>query len=145
MSPNPPIVSSRQFPVPPAALYAAFADSSRLALWWGPKGFSNIIQEFDLRPGGKWILTLRGSDGTEYRNEKEFLEVEPGRKVAFRHIQPTHDFDMTLDFVPGGGGTRFTWTMQFMHPPEEKLRAFLLNANEENFDRLAAHLQHHKS
>jgi len=145
MTPNLPIVSSRLFPVSPEELYAAFADPDRLALWWGPKDFRNTIREFDLRPGGKWLLTMHGPNGADYPNEKEFLEVIPGRKVSFHHVQPMHDFTMTLDFTPESGSTRLTWTMQFVNSPEEKLRAFILNANEENFDRLAAHLQPHPS
>lgn len=30
--------------------------------WWGPDGFTNTFHEFNLRPNGKWILTMHGPE-----------------------------------------------------------------------------------
>jgi uncharacterized protein YndB with AHSA1/START domain len=138
------IISTRVFDASREALYAAFRDPQRLALWWGPKGFRNTFREFDLRPGGKWLFTMHGPDGKDFPNEKEFLEVVPNERVAFRHVSPTHGFQMTITYTPENGQTRLTWRMVFDSEPEgAKLRDFILNANEENFDRLQTDLQQH--
>ncbi len=52
------IVNSRIVNAPVDMVYAAFANPDHLKTWWGPAGFTNTIHQFDLRPGGKWILTI---------------------------------------------------------------------------------------
>ena len=135
------IVSIREFAQPREELFAAFSDPARLAQWWGPNGFTNTIREFDLRPGGAWRLTMHGPNGTDYHNESRFLEVVRPERIVFQHEEPVHGFQMTMTFVERGGGTTLTWRMWFETPDEAvKVRPFILPANEQNFDRLAAHL-----
>jgi uncharacterized protein YndB with AHSA1/START domain len=135
------IVSTRVFDVPPDRVFAAFADSARLARWWGPNGFTNTIHEFDLKPGGKWRLDMHGPDGTTYANESVFTEVvKPGR-VVFRHLEPVHAFQMTMTFADEAGKTRVTWQMLFDEAEEcERVKPFVAGANEQNFDRLQREL-----
>lgn len=135
------IESVRVLDYPPQEVYRAFSDPLRLALWWGPKGFTNTIKEFDLRPGGRWLLTLHGPDGSDYENEKVFLDVVPNELVRFHHLGPMHAFNMTLTFAEESGKTRLTWLMEFDQPQEPGLREIILNANEENFDRLEENLR----
>ncbi len=135
------IVSSRVFAASREAVWAAFSDPVRLAQWWGPAGFTNTIYAFDLRPGGRWRITLHAPDGAHYDNEKTFTEVVPPERVVFRHHQPTHDFEMAMTLVAEGGGTRAEWRMVFVSAAEcARVRRFIEPANEQNFDRLAAHL-----
>jgi uncharacterized protein YndB with AHSA1/START domain len=135
------IISSRVFNVSRGRLFGAFADPGQLAEWWGPQGFTNTIHEFDLRPGGKWRLTLHGPDGTDYENDKTFTEVVPGEKVTFRHHAPVHGFVMEHTYSDEAQGTRLHWLMCFDDPAEmEKIRDFIAKANEQNFDRLQAYL-----
>ena len=135
------IVSARVFAAPREAVFAAFADPGRLARWWGPGGFTNTIHEFDLRPGGRWRFTMHGPDGADYPNEKEFTAVEPPQRIAFRHVQTAHSFQMTMIFAEESGGTRLTWRMVFDSAADcVPVKSFIATANEQNFDRLAAHL-----
>lgn len=136
-----PITSSRVLPAAPEEVFAAHQDPSRLAQWWGPKGFTNDFHQFDFRPGGTWRFTMRGPDGAAYGMHNQFEEiVRPGR-IVLRHFQPGHDFTLLMTFAAHAGGTAVTWAMRFDDPPEgERLRAFLEPANAENLDRLAAHL-----
>jgi uncharacterized protein YndB with AHSA1/START domain len=139
-SPARDLVSTRLIPFPREAVFGAFRDPARLAQWWGPAGFTNTIHEFDLRPGGRFRLALHGPDGTDYENDKEFIEVVEPERVAFRHHQPMHSFTMAMTWVEEAGGTRLTWVMSFESLSDE-VREFILKANEENFDRLEAHLK----
>jgi uncharacterized protein YndB with AHSA1/START domain len=41
------IQTKRTVPYTPDEVYAAFADPSRLAKWWGPKDFTNTFEAFD--------------------------------------------------------------------------------------------------
>ena len=135
------IVSTRVFAAPRAAVFGAFADPVRLAQWWGPSGFTNTIHEFELRPGGRWRFTMHGPDGNDYPNEKDFTEVVPPARIVFLHRQAGHGFQMTMIFSERGAGTELTWRMQFESAAEfAKVKGFIAAANEQNFDRLAAHL-----
>lgn len=135
------VVSRRSFAATPAQVFAAFADPVRLALWWGPSGFTNTIGEFELRPGGKWRLTMHGPDGANYDNVSEFVEVAPADRVVFQHLEPGHRFRMTMTFAARGARTELTWTMRFDDADEvATIGKFIGAANQQNFDRLAAHL-----
>jgi uncharacterized protein YndB with AHSA1/START domain len=137
------IVNTRVVSAPREKAFAAFSDSQQLVQWWGPKGFTNTLQEFDLRPGGTWRIVLHGPDGSDYPNEKKFVEVAAPERVVFDHLGPiAHRFQMTLRYDDlGGGKTRVTWRMCFESADEvAKLGKFIAAANEENFDRLEAHL-----
>ncbi len=46
------IVTTRVFDAPRERVFRAWTDPDHLAKWWGPKGFTNTFQEFDMRPGG---------------------------------------------------------------------------------------------
>ncbi len=135
------IVSSRIFAAPPAEVFQAFSDPARLVQWWGPQGFTSTFHQFDFRPGGVWRFSMRGPDGTVYEMDKKFAEIVILERIVLHHFQPTHDFTLTMTYAPRGGATELTWHMLFVDPAEgEKVRPFILPANEQNFDRLAAHL-----
>ena len=134
------IVSTRALDASRERVFEAFADPARLARWWGPIGFTNTIQEFDLRPGGAWRFLMHGPNGGTYPNESVFLEVARPERIVFRHVS-AHPFEMTITLAEEGARTRVTWRMR--HPTAEecaKARPFVVPANEQNFDRLAAEL-----
>ena len=135
------IVTTRVLPATRDEVFAAFRDPVRLARWWGPKGFTNDFREFDFRPGGAWRFTMHGPDGTAHEMDHQFVEIMPAERIVVRHIQPGHDFSLTISLAAQGDGTELTWRMRFADPAEgARVRAFVVPANEQNFDRLAAHL-----
>ena len=132
-------MSERILPFAPAMVFATFADPTQLARWWGPAGFTNTIQEFDLRPGGAWRITMHGPGGMAYPNENQFLEVTPPSRLVFVHLGPMHRYWMTMTFAPETPGTHLTWHMQFETAAEiARIGDFIATANQENFDRLSA-------
>ena len=141
-TPAPPLVSSRIFPVDRHALFSALTDAETLARWWGPAGFRNAFDRFEPRGGGAWHFRMYGPDGAEYQMVKRFEEVTPPSRIVLRHLEPpSHAFTMEMDLAEAEGGTRLTWTMRFDDPAElEGIRQVLVDANEQNFDRLAAEL-----
>lgn len=135
-------MSRRRFSAPRERVFDAFRDPAQLARWWGPRGSVNEFREFDLRAGGRWRFTMRGADGARYEMDKRFLVVEPPARVVLRHEQAGHAFAMTIALAVDAGGTLVTWEMRFDEAAEaEAVRAAVLAANEENFDRLAAELR----
>jgi len=141
MPSDPEIVCARVMTASREAVFAAFRDPARLAVWWGPEGSTNTFHKFDFRPGGAWKFTMRGPDGATYTMDQQFAEIVPPERIVLRHFQAGHDFTLTMTLAAQGSRTEVTWRMRFAVPAEtEKLRPFLLTANGQNLDRLAAHL-----
>ncbi len=139
-------VHRRELPAAAARVFAAFADPHRLARWWGPAGFTNEFHAFDFRPGGEWRFTMRGSDGAAYAMHHVFAEIVPPARIAIRHVQPGHDFTLTVTLRERGGRTDLEWHMRFDDPAEAgRVRDFVRPANEQNLDRLAAELDRPRS
>ncbi len=135
------LVTTRIFVAPRETVFAAIRDPRQLAQWWGPQGFTNEFQEFDFRPGGVWRFTMRGPDGAAYAMDHRFAEIVAPERIVVRHLQPGHDFTLVMTLVARVDHTELTWKMRFDDPAEAaRVRAFVAPANEQNFDRLAAHL-----
>jgi uncharacterized protein YndB with AHSA1/START domain len=131
------LVTSRVIDAPRDRVFGAFSDPHQLACWWGPNGFTNTFEEFDLRPGGKWRFVMHGPDGRHFPNESLFGEVVPPHRVSFRHISAPQ-FDMTISFEDQGDKTRVHWRQVFTTSAErQRIATFALEANEQNLDRLA--------
>ncbi|HJW09900.1 MAG TPA: SRPBCC family protein [Holophagaceae bacterium] len=127
---------TRELQASPEAVFQAMADPARLARWWGPEGFRNTFHAFEFRPGGAWLFTMHGPDGTDYPNQSEFLEIVPSSKIRIRHINLPH-FELSITLEPTATGTRVSWVGVFENAEfAEKMRAFLESANEQNLDRL---------
>jgi uncharacterized protein YndB with AHSA1/START domain len=44
----------------PEEVFAAISHPVRLARWWGPAGFGNIVQVCEFKAGGKWSFVMHG-------------------------------------------------------------------------------------
>lgn len=134
------IVTTRVVDAPRERVFRAWTDPEHLARWWGPKGFTNTFQEFDLRPGGTWRFVMRGPDGVEHKNESVFVEIVKPERIVFRHVSGP-EFQVTATFAERAGKTRVTFQMLFDTAAAcEKVKRFAVGANEQNFDRLEAEL-----
>jgi uncharacterized protein YndB with AHSA1/START domain len=56
----------REFDAPPDLLFRAFSEPELLMQWLGPSRFEMIVNEYDVRDGGRWRYIHRGADGAEY-------------------------------------------------------------------------------
>ncbi len=69
---------------PPERVFQAITDPKQTARWWGQQGMYRITEgTSDLRPGGKWSSVGMGADGTSFRVEGEYLEVEPPHLLVY--------------------------------------------------------------
>lgn len=131
------IRNERLFAVDQGTLFDAFADPSKLALWWGPHGFTNRIDAFDFRSGGDWRITMTASNGTDFANRWTFQEIEAPRRILALHHEPMHVFTLEMSFEEDEEGTRLAWCMLFEPTDENReLEKFIRAANEQNLDRL---------
>lgn len=131
------IVSTRVFSVPIEKLFKAWSEPKHLIKWWGPKGFSNTFQEFDFKVGGKWRFVMHGPEKGHYPNECEFIKIETPHLIAWNRISKPHFQVLVLFEFINTNKTKLIFKMLF--ETEEacaKLRPFVLDKNEENFDKL---------
>jgi uncharacterized protein YndB with AHSA1/START domain len=135
------IVTTRLIDAPRELVFKAWTDPGHLVHWWGPKGFTNTFQEFDLRPGGVWRFVMHGPDGRIYENQSVFVEIVKPERIVFHHLKPVHEFQVTATFAEQAGKTELTWRMLFGSVAEcDKVRRYVVEANEQNLDRLEAQL-----
>lgn len=135
------IVSSRIVNSPIERVYRAWTDPNHLKNWWGPIGFTNTFHEFDLRVGGKWIFVMHGPEGGNYNNEVEFTRIEKPTLIAWkRHSKPLFQVVAAFEEI-SPESTKIVFRMIFDTAEEcGKLKPFVVDKNEENFDRLEAEL-----
>lgn len=131
------IFSSRILNAPLEIVYEAFANPLHLKNWWGPEGFTNTIHEFDLKPGGKWILTMHGPEKGNYENSSLFKIVQPHKLISWTRVtQPLFDMEIRFEKL-GDFKTKISFRMIFTTSEEcEKIKKFAKPKNEENFNRL---------
>jgi uncharacterized protein YndB with AHSA1/START domain len=68
---------------PPERVFQALTDPSQMPRWWGQQGMYRVTKfEVDLRPGGKWSSVGVGADGTSFRVDGEYVEVDPPRLLV---------------------------------------------------------------
>ena len=91
----------REFDAPREHVFSVYTDPALIPEWWGE---STVVEEMDVRPGGKWRFR------TQYGAvEGEFREVEPPAKL----VQTFQNHLQTLEFEDLGERTKLTQTMLF--------------------------------
>lgn len=131
----------RRLPASPSEVFAAMRDPARIARWWGPAGYTNTIHRFDFEPGGSWLLTMHGPDGTSYPNESRFTRIVADELFEIEHLGG-HHFVLTIELQPRGDGTDVAWRQTFDSIEHyERIAGFVAEANEQNLDRLAAEVE----
>lgn len=144
-SPECEIITTRTFKAPRKLVYKAWTDPYHLKTWWGPKGFTNTFNVFDLRAGGKWSFIMHGPDKGNYINECRFVVIrEPELLVWNRHSKPTFQVEIVFDEI-SENETKVTFKQKFKTAEEcNKIRKFVPEKNEENMDRLEIELKNMK-
>ena len=84
---------TRVLPVPPSAVFDAFADPAKLARWWGPAGFTVPSIDFDPHAGGSYRIEMQPPEGDAFHLVGEFREVVPPAWLAFTFMWEPPDPD----------------------------------------------------
>ena len=84
---NDAVVAEVFIAAPPERVFQAITDPKQMPLWWGQQGLYRVTDwKADLRPGGKWQSDGVGADGSSFRVEGEYLEVDPPRLLVHTWI-----------------------------------------------------------
>jgi len=135
------IVLTRVFDAPRRMVYDAMTKPELLKRWFGPRGWSLVVCEIDLRVGGKWRFVLRGPDGTEMGMSGVYRELtRPERSM---HTESFDDFPgeslVTTVLVEDAAKTTLTGTI--LYDSQEIRDAVIKSGMEhgaaETYDKLA--------
>jgi uncharacterized protein YndB with AHSA1/START domain len=99
----------------PSVVFGAFSDSSELAKWWGPAGFTTPSLEFDPRVGETYRIEMQPPEGDPFYLTGEFREVDPPARLAFTFVWEDPDPDdvetlVGLSFRDLGESTEVAFT-----------------------------------
>lgn len=132
------VSTERVLSAKPQTVFAAFEQPDKLAQWWGPKDFTNTFEQFEFKPGGRWVFVMHGPNGANYPNESVFREIQPNHRIVIEHVvQPW--FNLTVTLTARGDQTLLAWHQEFESPEmAAKMRPLSGTANEQVLDRLQA-------
>ena len=97
------LVFERTFDAPRERVWQAFTDPEQVPRWWGQRHTTTIVEEMDVRAGGKWRYVSRAPDRDAVAFYGEYLEVDPPRGFKW-----TFMFDVE-GVGPMGGPETFTF------------------------------------
>ena len=138
------IVLTRVFDAPRSLVFDAMTKPELLKRWFGPRGWSLVVCEVDLKVGGAWRFVLRGPDGTEMGMRGIYREIVPPERSV--HTESFDDFPgeslVTTTLVEQGGKTRLTGTVLY---PSQEIRDMVIKSGMEHgaaetYDKLAEYL-----
>lgn len=141
------IVLVRVIDAPRESVFNAWTDASAFCDWFGPHGFTCVVREMDVRPGGRARFDMTAPDGTIYTNRFDYLEVVPGELLVMDHgsdVDRDPDrFRVTITFdVQSDGKT--VLTLRQLHPTSERRTAVIgfgaVELGLQTINKLAAHL-----
>jgi uncharacterized protein YndB with AHSA1/START domain len=136
---------TRVFDAPAKLVWDAWTDPEQVGQWWGPRGFTFTTHKPELRPGGKWIYTMHGPDGTDYPNVATYHEVEKYARLVYDHgaTETTPPlFRVTVSFAENCGKTTMNMTMGLASAAAaDESRKFIKKVGgDTTWDRLAEYL-----
>jgi uncharacterized protein YndB with AHSA1/START domain len=123
-------------------------DAKHLSQWWGPKGFTNVIHEFNARPGGAIRLDMCAPDGAVYPMSGTFEEIAPPERIVFRSAaldangQPMFEMLNTISFAAEGNKTAISAKVHALYATAAAapyLKGAEMGWNQQ-FDRLAEYV-----
>jgi uncharacterized protein YndB with AHSA1/START domain len=129
---------TRWLDAPRALVWETFTRPEHVARWWGPRKYTVDVQEFDVRPGGKWRIAHR-DDTKTVTFFGEYIEVvKPQRLVrtfCFGQFPPIEE---TFAFHDEGARTRLVSSQRY---PDLAVRDWMAKSGaaeggRESFERL---------
>ena len=135
------IVMTRVFDAPRALVFDAFSRPELLRRWFGPRGWSPVVCEVDLRVGGGFRFVLRGPGGKDLGMRGVYREIVPPERSV--HAESFDDYPgesvVTATLIEQGGKTLFTATV--LYPSREVrdlvIRSGMQHGAAEGYDKLA--------
>jgi uncharacterized protein YndB with AHSA1/START domain len=105
------LVITRVLDAPRTLVFRAWTNPEHMARWWGPRGFTTISSEMDVRIGGKWRRRIRRPDGVDYTAVGVYRDIVAPERLVFTYAwednpeHPRHETVVTVTFIERGEKT----------------------------------------
>ena len=76
------ILIEREFDAPRDRVFAVYTDPKLIPEWYGPRDTTTIVDEMDVRAGGRWRFIMRSADGSESGFRGVYREVTPPERIV---------------------------------------------------------------
>src|SRR5258707_8918431 len=135
------VVLTRVLDAPRDLVFDACSKPELLKRWFGPRGWTMVVCEVDLKVGGGFRFVLRGPDGKEMGMRGVYREIVPPERSV--HMESFDDYpgesQVTAVFVEQGGKTTLTVTVLY---PSQEIRDIVIKSGMEHgaaetYDKLA--------
>jgi len=91
------VVITRVFDAPRALVWQAWTDPKMMAQWFGPRGFTSSVPQWELRVGGALRIVMHGPDGNDYPMKGVFTELKAPERLVFSNIAIDNDGNHLLE------------------------------------------------
>jgi uncharacterized protein YndB with AHSA1/START domain len=108
------LMLERVIDAPRPLVFKAWTDPDQIARWWGPKGYTTIDYEMDIRPGGTYRFHMRSTEGIDRRKRGVYREIVAPERIVFTFAweEPDgrlgHETLVTVTLEDLGAKTRLT-------------------------------------
>jgi len=79
-------VMTRLFEAEVELVFDAWTDPAQVGKWWGSRAFTNVVYEWEARPGGCIHLGMIAPCGTEFGVKGSFHEVAEPERLQFTSL-----------------------------------------------------------
>lgn len=135
------IVLTRVFDAARHLVWDAFTRPELLKRWFGPRGWSLVVCEVDLRVGGAFRFVLRGPDGTDMGMRGVYREIEPPHRSVHTESFDDYPGESTVTTILTEQDGKTTLTATVLYPSQEIRDAVIQSGMEhgaaETYDKLA--------
>jgi uncharacterized protein YndB with AHSA1/START domain len=135
------IVLTRVFDAPRRLVFDAFTKPELLKRWFGPRGWSLVVCEVDLKVGGTFRFVLRGPDGKDMGMRGVYREIVPPERTVHRESFDDYpgESQVTTVLVEQGGKTTLTATVLYSSPEvrDAVIKSGMEHGAAECYDKLA--------
>jgi uncharacterized protein YndB with AHSA1/START domain len=108
----------RVYPVPPARVFAAFADLAKKSRWFGGGDDQTMLEHsLDFREGGRERAAGRWKSGMVSAFDAHYLDIVPDRRIVYCYVMHLDERRIsvslaTIELLVEGAGTRIVVTEQ---------------------------------
>ena len=135
------IVLTRTFDAPRRLVFDAFTKPLLLKRWFGPRGWSLVVCEVDLRVGSGFRFVLRGPDGRDMGMSGVYREIVPPERSVHTESFDDYPGESVVTAVWVEEGDKTTLTAAVLYASQEVRDAVIKSGMEhgaaESYDRLA--------
>ena len=108
------LVITRLIDAPRTLVFKAWTQPEHIARWWGPRGFTAIACQMDVRINGAYRFGMRSPVGIQFWKRGVYREIVEPERIVFTFAwedadgKPGLELLTTVTFIEEGTKTRLT-------------------------------------